>query len=677
MERLVLISKGKETLNNLCMQIRELIGDEIKVEGYCLDEITKEKISNAFIVITSYLMKEQIISTVGNKIDYIIAKRVINYHYLNKLIELPYNTEVLLVNDHIETCYSTIENLKHLGINHVKYYPYYPGIDRYKKLEIAVTPGESYYAPHCVKKIIDIGPREIDITTIVEILVHFKQINKRGENLSSYYVKKIVNLLKQYNQEVNVTLELKNMFQAIVNNSNDGIIYLDTSGKIKDVNNAFKTIMKNNNNIVNKKIDDIIPQLKGFRDEEIERDIFNINGNNLVIDKIPVRRKDKTVGYMITIENAMKIREIEHKIRRKIIKEKGTATYTFGDIVCKSNTMKRTIELAKKLATSNSTILIQGESGTGKELFAQALHNYSNRKDNQFIPVNFAALPNSLVESELFGYEEGSFTGAKKGGKEGLFEESHGGTIFLDEIGDASLEIQARLLRVLQEKQVRRIGSSKLIPLDSKVIAATNKNLKLLVEEGKFRNDLFYRLNVFPIYIPPLRERREDILLLIEMYLHKFTKSSRIGLCDFFSKDTLEFLEFYDWPGNIRELVNVLEYLVNVKERGNLIEISDLPGYVTFKSSNKDEHINNTKESIIYDNKYLILKVLTQNKYAGRRMITKKVRNQNNMLTESRVRRLLKDMESEGLIINYKTKGNSISDKGRKVFLKYTKNIIN
>ncbi|MEW6723313.1 MAG: sigma 54-interacting transcriptional regulator [Bacillota bacterium] len=335
--------------------------------------------------------------------------------------------------------------------------------------------------------------------------------------------------------------------------------------------------------------------------------------------------------------------------------------YTFDDIVSKSDSMKKTIELAKKLALSDSTILIQGESGTGKELFAQSIHNASRRKNGPFVPVNFAALSANLLESELFGYEDGAFTGAKKGGKPGLFGEAHGGTIFLDEIGDAPLEFQASLLRVLQEKQIRRVGGIKMIPVDVRVITATNKDLKLEVEKGNFRHDLFFRINVLPLYLPPLRERKEDIILLLETYLRKFTNNKITSANEFFSTDTLEYLISYEWVGNVRELVNVVEYLVNING-SHPIGIKDLPPCIT-------RGFRNSYDSLLAkfqdDNIMWMLQKIKEKNNAGRRLLYDIARQEGRELSEAKIRSLMKVMEQRGLIMIRKgIKGSTITKKG-------------
>ncbi|WCK52620.1 sigma 54-interacting transcriptional regulator [Aneurinibacillus sp. Ricciae_BoGa-3] len=257
-------------------------------------------------------------------------------------------------------------------------------------------------------------------------------------------------------------------------------------------------------------------------------------------------------------------------------KQKKYATrYSFTDIRGNSEGISALKAQAEKVAKSDSTILIRGESGTGKEVLAQAIHGASHRQKGPFVAINCAAIPESLLESELFGYEEGSFTGAKKGGKPGRFEMAHGGTLFLDEIGDMPLFLQAKLLRVLQERRTERVGGSDSIPIDVRVIAATHKDLETMIANQQFREDLYFRLNVIPFSIPPLRERMEDLYELIQYFMKRH--GERLGKePKRISSQALTRLYQYHWPGNIRELENVIEYIVNL-EIGDLVTISSLP----------------------------------------------------------------------------------------------------
>jgi transcriptional regulator with PAS, ATPase and Fis domain len=248
--------------------------------------------------------------------------------------------------------------------------------------------------------------------------------------------------------------------------------------------------------------------------------------------------------------------------------------------------------MALHVAPSKATLLIQGESGTGKELLARAIHQSSNRKGHAFIAINCGAIPESLLESELFGYEEGSFTGARRGGKLGKFELAHKGTIFLDEIGDMPLHLQVKILRVLQERRVERIGSTRSIPLDVRVIAATHRDLEYMVKTGEFREDLYYRLNVIPLTIPPLRERLEDVPVLIEFYLNYYstvTDRSVSGI----TQEVIEILTHYPWPGNVRELGNVIEYCVTMVAGGEITaEILPKRVKLGIKSASQNSSLN-------------------------------------------------------------------------------------
>jgi transcriptional regulator with PAS, ATPase and Fis domain len=267
----------------------------------------------------------------------------------------------------------------------------------------------------------------------------------------------------------------------------------------------------------------------------------------------------------------------EIKQVRKLVNQMvgATASFTFEDIMGHSATIRESIRLGKIAANSFSNVLIQGESGTGKELLAQAIHKCGFRSNGPFVAINCGALPRNLVESELFGYEEGAFTGAKHGGRPGKFELAHGGTIFLDEIGDMPLDIQVRLLRVLQDKKIIRVGGQQYIDVDVRVIAATNKDLSQEVRDGNFRLDLYYRLNVLPIFAPPLRERQEDIMLLAEFFLKKICRQTGI-LPKKFSSAVANYFMKYEWPGNVRELENVVERAVNLCEK-ELIGMEFLP----------------------------------------------------------------------------------------------------
>ena len=304
-----------------------------------------------------------------------------------------------------------------------------------------------------------------------------------------------------------------------------------------------------------------------LKSENLVQELIKIDNEDVLVNKTVFYSFDTVTGYYFSFNTARNINEIGTDLSNHL-REKGLfARYTFDHIVYRSEKMKTGIENAKKIALTDSTVLINGETGTGKELFAQSIHNYSKRSNKPFVAVNCAALPESLLESELFGYEGGAFTGSKKEGKLGIFEQANKGTIFLDEIGDMPLSLQARLLRVIQEKQIMRIGSNKVIDIDVRIVAATNKTLRHEVKSGTFREDLFYRLNVLPILIPPLKERSEDILILFRHFA---------GEEVYLMPETRRHLLNYSWPGNARELKNVADYYKLMKNVNIILDYSDI-----------------------------------------------------------------------------------------------------
>jgi propionate catabolism operon transcriptional regulator len=285
--------------------------------------------------------------------------------------------------------------------------------------------------------------------------------------------------------------------------------------------------------------------------------IQSIGDIKILTNRVPILIKGEIMGAIATFQDIGTIQNAEEKIRQRLYKKGFLAKATFDTISGASEVIEKVKAEASKYAHSESTILITGESGTGKEMFAQAIHNESARSKRSFVAINCAALPVNLLESELFGYAEGAFTGAKKGGKRGVFELAHGGTIFLDEIGEIPMSIQSRLLRVLQEHEILRIGGEEIVPVNIRVLTATNKNLRALVEQGQFREDLYYRLCVLELHLPPLRKHPSDIACLVSKFLSEFRKDLSPQIIRKIVKNNL--LRSFEWPGNIRQLKNIIE----------------------------------------------------------------------------------------------------------------------
>jgi len=437
---IVLITGTEQTRKALLEQIKEYIGDLIEIKSYALDEGINEKIRADLVVLSTRLIYDEVIDRIDKTCPIITARRTINYSNLDKLLFIEKGTEVLFVNDVKETTEESIDFLKKIGINHIKYYPYYPGIGDYKKLPIAVTPGEVDKVPNFVNNVIDIGPRLLDMTTITEILSRLNMLDKKAQDISMKYLEKIIELGKKFVESTREAGNLSKYLESVIEGINDGILAFDPAGRVTVMNENLKDILQVKGKATGRNINEII------RDDELLSFLYKGNDSNSELFKcsnieIMVNRfKLKNNSIIATFKKAKDTIEMEKRLRRDLIKKGYIGKYTFNDIIGCSNEINKTKEIAKKLAKADFSILIEGESGTGKELFASAIHNYSQRKDGPFLAVNFSALPDDLVESELFGYEEGAFTGAKKGGKVGLFEQADGGTIFLDEIGDVSLK---------------------------------------------------------------------------------------------------------------------------------------------------------------------------------------------------------------------------------------------
>ncbi|HQD89636.1 MAG TPA: sigma 54-interacting transcriptional regulator [Syntrophomonadaceae bacterium] len=354
----------------------------------------------------------------------------------------------------------------------------------------------------------------------------------------------------------------------------NAMIGIDAKGYIRSVSESARRVFgPRASELLNKHVMETLPLMENLAKE-------------MALDA----QKAKHLAHQLTIA----LNRLEYyRNELKTVRSK----YTFNEIVGMSPQMKKLRHLAAQAAKTTSTVLIRGESGTGKELLAQAIHNASSRSNQPFIKVNCAAIPESLMESELFGYCEGAFTGALRGGKPGKFELANGGTIFLDEIGDLHPSIQSKLLRVLQEFEFERLGGTKTINVDVRVIAATNRDLRDLIKRGKFRSDLFYRLNVVDITTPPLRERREDIDYLTDYLLEKITDRLHIPLVGI-SEEARQLLRQYDFPGNVRELENILERAINViNENSDTIQPEHLQLLGNHGSSNSDPADNKIPEA--------------------------------------------------------------------------------
>lgn len=428
--------------------------------------------------------------------------------------------------------------------------------------------------------------QKVGETTLVTNRVPIR--DREGNLVGAVAVFRDISEVRALAEELGGLREMKVMLEAIINASQDAISVVDQNGLGLIVNPAYTALtgMSADQLIGKPATVDIGPtqesmHLQVLRTKRPVRGVPMQVGprkRDVVVNVAPIMVDGELRGSIGVVHDVSEIKRLseELELHKKLVRRL-TSKYTFDEIVAESPVMQQAIDQAMRAAQTPATVLLRGESGTGKELFAHAIHNASSRRSGQFVRVNCAAIADTLLESELFGYAEGAFTGARKGGKRGLFEEASGGTIFLDEIGEISLSLQAKLLRVLQEKEIIRVGEAKPLQVHVRVIAATNAPLEELISKGRFREDLYYRLNVVPIVIPPLRHRREDIPKLVGHLIEKFNSEygRHVGSIDAVA---MQRLAEHHWPGNVRELENIVgRAMIAMVSGETVIESRHLP----------------------------------------------------------------------------------------------------
>ncbi|PYZ93593.1 Fis family transcriptional regulator [Salipaludibacillus keqinensis] len=674
--RIILIAGSKETKKTLVDQLEDIIGDFVQISGYSAEDDILPVFENEVVLLSSSLMKNEVAPYISDNCKQLIANRIVNFLYIDQLFELPNGTEVLYVNDYPETVNEAIESLRNLGVDHLKYYPYFPGKKMVKRIPIAITPGEMDLVPDFIETTINIRPRLIDMSSIIAILSELDIANEKNQEVSNRYIQKIIDLSKRISDTTKEATRISEHLKKVVDGVHDGILAVNNQGIITVFNGIMEGILHiRGKRVIGKPIQDVLmnKELVSFvlENKGESNRYFTIEQADIIVHKFSMESDGTKV---VTFKNAGEAIEMENKRRRELLKKGHFAKYTFEDIIGQNDTLLETKRIAKKLAKSDLTILIEGESGTGKELFASSIHNESNRRQGPYLAVNFSALPEDLVESELFGYEEGAFTGAKKGGRKGLFEQAHGGTIFLDEIGDISLKVQARLLRVLQEKELLRIGGNEIIPVDVRVIAATNRHLLTLIEKNQFREDLYHRLKVLFLHLPELRFRKEDVDGLIRYFIHQS------GMQDVkVHPAVFQQLRKYHWYGNIRELKNTIDYMLTVCENHEVL-LRDIPNESFFQGEPKEHLFPEASKgkdlpmtpalSIDEEELYLVLQVVLEleakETSISRQKIVKETEKKAIPLTEQQVRYRLQLLSERGYVKVHRGRvGTRITEAGK------------
>ncbi|HBG0291336.1 TPA: sigma 54-interacting transcriptional regulator [Clostridioides difficile] len=665
MKTIAVVTDGLSKLECFLNKNLEMIfKDKVKIKNYYLNKITeKELIKDDIILVMIDDRVLKIKKYVEDVSKIITINRSIKQKDIYKLFSLPEGIDVLVVNDNKHTVLETISNLYNIGINHLNFIPYNPN-EEYRNIKIAITPGEASLVPKYIEEVIDLGHRYIDSSTFIQIIAKLKLDDKEITERLIKYTDEIISLYSGINTKYKELTIKADELNSIINLSNLGMAMVSDKGNIIICNNSLSDILDIQSNIIGKNMDELENEniKKIFSLSKAHDEVIKFNNKYLNVNKYNIESFGKITGYYFCIQEITYIRKLEQNLSKKLREKGQVARYTFDDIKTVSMKMERTKKLGMKIAESDYTILITGESGTGKELMAQSIHNASPRHSQPFIAINCAAMPENLLESELFGYEEGAFTGALKGGKKGLFEQANNGTIFLDEIGDMPIYLQSKLLRVLQENQVMRVGGENVIDIDVRVIAATNKNLLEMIKGDRFRADLYYRINVLPINIPPLRERKEDI----EVMLKYFMKRKRA-----ISQGVQDIINAYEWPGNIRELKNTAMY-INIMSSEDVILINDLPHNLLNITEDFSKEISILKDRTSIEKVKLVMECLKNannlNKNIGRNGIVNSINELGYSITEGEVRGILNMLKELDLIIcESGRKGSELNRRGKNI----------
>jgi len=627
-----------------------ILGGFIHITNRYLDEGAQGPFIDDDVVLV--MTKEKAIQIKNRVVDakrIIVANRTIRTQEIYPICSIPPNTKVLVVNDNGETTLEFMALLYKLGIDHLNLIPFDPHHD-YPDVKIAVTPGEGIYVPKHIGTVIDTGNRVFDVSTFIQIIdmlqLTDREIQRRLYRYSEELVPLDSGIDKQYRQ-----LYLKNReLDAILNLSHEGILLVDTEGRIVLYNRTVKNLLGLEEPLGNALFSHLVeePLRSLLAQDRVEDEPIPYRGKILLLSSRMMEVFGQQSGTYYNLRDVTYLNQLEENLAKKLKGVGFVSQYSFKDILSRSPVLEKSVQRARQFAQSDLPVLITGESGTGKELFAHSIHGESKRRNRPFVAFNCAAVPENLIESELFGYEGGAFTGALREGKAGLFEQANHGTIFLDEIGDMPYNLQSKLLRVLQEGQIMRIGSQRIITIDVRLISATNQPIVHRIASGSFRADLYYRLNVLPLNLPPLRERKEDILYLLRYFLRSYGRETMT-----LKPEVEALLLGYPWPGNIRELWNVASFMAFFPDEP--MGLDQLPEYLR----EAPEPPGEWKDLIVLipaDELLSVLQGVSQlsslQGVSGRASIEKYLQNTSHPLREGRIRGILSLAQRYGLVIS-------------------------
>lgn len=546
-------------------QVQDLFGERITVCSYSVRDGSIEHLPRRYDL---YMVTTDAFDSLGDLHQYVpIDGEMMEIHVtlrwdvVRRLQSLPAGKRALFVNLSDKMCREAVTRLNQLGVNQLVFDLYHPGAPEpdMSQYDFVITPQESRYVPAGAKEIVDIGQRVCDSSTMIEAALRLGYEDLLESEAFEKYQREVATNTYSFDQVFARRLRLESQFEMLMEILDEGIVGVNERGEVFACNHKMEEITGISSQEALQRpaaaVYPFLPFAKCLAEQAPQpARVVSARGIDINVAVAPVLRGGVCIGAFATVQRFNDAEDKQTELRSQLLHKGYRAKYTFDDVVGSSPAIRRCITILKKMSLTALPVLLIGETGTGKELFAHAVHNASPRSAGPFVAINCAAMPENLLESELFGYEEGAFTGARRGGKPGLFEFAHRGTLFLDEVEGMSTALQCKLLRVLQEREIMRVGGNRIISVDVRIVAATNEDLERRVEEGTFRQDLYYRLNTLPVLIPPLREREGDLLLLIDYFRRG------IGATFELSPELRQLLLTHQWRGNIRELRNVVEY---------------------------------------------------------------------------------------------------------------------
>lgn len=664
-------------------QVRQVFGSRVNVRSYSMMDGSAANMEACDL----YMVSTDALDAMGEPGRYIPpgAQRMellVTYRKeaISILQELPKGITVLYVNITEMMAREAVTQLEQLGITHLKFILYAPGTALSETPEIAVTPDEERYVPAGVKKVINLGQRTCSSDTMIEAALRLGCDDLLEATEFKQYLDSVCANTYYFDRMLDRSGRLESQFDILMEVLDQGVIAVNEHGEIYAINKAAYDITRlppgRGIGQTGWELFPYIPFRQCLKENaETPPQVVHVAGNMVAVYVRPVMRRDTCVGGVAILQQFNELERRQNELRGQLRNKGHRAKYCFDDVIGSSQAINRTKKILKKMAGTESPVLLIGETGTGKEIFAHSVHNASRRKKQPFVAINCGAMPENLLESELFGYEEGAFTGARKGGRPGLFEFAHQGTLFLDEVEGMSPALQVKLLRVLQEREIMRVGGNQIIHVDVRIVASTNEELERKVATGTFRRDLYYRLNALPLLIPPLRDRDEDVFDLLADFRR------RLGGVFQLSDEVKTIFSEYHWPGNIRELHNVVDYLnftgnrvitradlppffggtgqmpFPVKEAPRLAEKSDRTFAFSPESPSKTERI---LLEILYETN-------REGKCIGRDGLLLEARRRNVILSQPQVRKVLGELEHKGYVTVCRGRGGSkITEKGMK-----------